>query len=118
MKKVAIVMRKAPYGSVYSAEGYRSIMGLGVFEMDVAVVFVDDGVYVLLKGQDPAKLDMKPLGDGFPMLSDFDVDKFYVHAESLSERGLVPDDLVMGVEVLDSAGISATLSDCDAVLPF
>lgn len=118
MKKVAIVMRKAPYGSVYSAEGYRSIMGLGVFEMDVAVAFVDDGVYVLLKGQNPAKLDMKPLGDGFPMLSDFDVKRFYVHAESLAERGLTADDLVMGVEVLDSAGISAALAGCDVVLPF
>ena len=58
--KVAVLMRKAPYGSVYTAEGFRSIMGVGVFELNIAVVFVDDGVYALIKGQDPSALDMKP----------------------------------------------------------
>jgi tRNA 2-thiouridine synthesizing protein C len=118
MKKVTILMRKAPYGSVYSAEGYRAIMALGVFEMEVRVVFLDDGVYVLLKGQDPSQLEMKPLGDGFPMLSEFDVDQFYVHAPSLAERGLSADDLVIGAELLDDAGISDIIQEGDAVLPF
>ena len=117
-EKVAVLMRKAPYGSVYAAEGFRSIMGVGVFEMDISVVFVDDGVYTLVKGQDPAKLDMKPLGEGFPMLPDFDVTKFYVHDRSLSERGLTPDDLVMDVEVLDDAGVAQVLQSCGIVLPF
>ena len=65
MEKVAILMRKAPYGSVYTAEGFRSVMGIGVFEMDAALIFVDDGVYALVKDQNPEKLDMQPLGDGF-----------------------------------------------------
>ena len=118
MKKATILMRKAPYGSVYSAEGFRAIMGLGVFEMDVCVVFVDDGVYVLLKGQNPSQLEMKPLGDGFPMLSEFDVDQFYVHAPSLKERGLATEDLVIDVEVVDDGGIARLLGQSDVVLPF
>jgi tRNA 2-thiouridine synthesizing protein C len=115
---VAVLMRKAPYGSVYTAEGFRSIMGIGVFEMDISTVFVDDGVYALVKGQDPAELDMKPLGDGFPMLPDFGVTKFYVHDRSLSERGLTPDDLVMDVAIVDDAGITNVLESCGIVLPF
>ena len=115
---VAVLMRKAPYGSVYTAEGFRSMMGIGVFEMDINVVFVDDGVYALVKGQDPAKLDMKPLGDGFPMLPDFDVHKFYVHDRSLSERGLTVDDLVMDVEILDDEGVAQILRSSGIVLPF
>ena len=48
MKSVAILMRKAPYGSVYSAEGYRAMMGLGVFEriwqrIDNEGLITDDG---------------------------------------------------------------------------
>jgi tRNA 2-thiouridine synthesizing protein C len=115
---VAVLMRKAPYGSVYTAEGFRSMMGIGVFEMDINVVFVDDGVYALVKGQDPAGLDMKPLGEGFPMLPDFGVSKFYVHDRSLSERGLTPDDLVIDVEILDDAGVARVLKSCGIVLPF
>ena len=79
---VTVLMRKAPYGSVYTAEGFRSMMGIGVFEMDISALFVDDGVYALIKGQDPETLDMKPLGDGFPMLPEFGVEKFYVHDEN------------------------------------
>jgi tRNA 2-thiouridine synthesizing protein C len=115
---VAVLMRKAPYGSVYTAEGFRSTMGIGVFEMDLSVVFVDDGVYALVKGQNPAGLDMKPLGDGFPMLPDFGVTKFYVHDQSLSERGLTADDLVMDVEILDDTGVARVLESCGIVLPF
>jgi len=115
---VAVLMRKAPYGSVYTAEGFRSIMGIGVFELDISVVFVDDGVYALVKGQDPAGLDMKPLGEGFPMLPDFGVTQFYVHDRSLSERGLTPDDLVMEVEVVDDAGVARVLESAGIVLPF
>jgi tRNA 2-thiouridine synthesizing protein C len=111
-------MRKAPYGSVYTAEGFRTIMGIAVFEMDISVVFMDDGVYALLKEQNPDQLDMKPLGDGFPMLRDFDVERFYVHDESLAERGLVVDDLVMDVEVVSGAQIATILETAGKVLPF
>jgi tRNA 2-thiouridine synthesizing protein C len=118
MDTVAVLMRKAPYGSVYTAEGFRTIMGVAVFEMDISVVFVDDGVYALIGGQSPEKLDMKPLGDGFPMLRDFDVSKFYVHDESLAERGLTADDLVMDVEVVNGAQVAEILEGAHKVLPF
>lgn len=118
MNTVAVVMRKAPYGSVYTAEGFRTLMGIAVFEMDISVVFMDDGVYALLKGQAPQKLDMKPLGDGFPMLTEFDVKRFYVHDESLKERGLTTDDLLMDVEVVDGARIAEILEAAGKVLPF
>ena len=116
--KVAVLMRQAPYGSIYTAEGFRSIMGIGVFEMDVRVIFVDDGVYALAKGQDPSGLGMKSLGDGFPMLPDFEVNEFYVHDRSLAERGLTTDDLVMDVEVVDGATIAGLLAESGTVLPF
>jgi tRNA 2-thiouridine synthesizing protein C len=116
--KAAVVMRKAPYGSVYTAEGFRTIMGIAVFEMDIDVVFLDDGVYALVKGQNPEKLDMKPLGDGFPMLGDFGVNKFYVHDESLAERGLTADDLVVPAKVVSSAEIAQIMEEAGKVLPF
>lgn len=117
-KKVVVLMRKAPYGSVYTAEGFRSVMGIGVFEMDVALAFVDDGVYAMVKDQDPEKLDMQPLGEGFPMLPEFGVEEFYVHQPSLETRGLSVDDLVMEVQLLDNAGLAELLANRGTVLPF
>jgi tRNA 2-thiouridine synthesizing protein C len=118
MGEVAVVMRKAPYGTVYTAEGFRTLMGITVFEMEISVVFIDDGVYALVAGQAPGKLGMKPLGEGFPMLAEFGVSDFYVHDVSLQERGLTADDLVMDVQVVDGAQIAAILESAGKVLPF
>ena len=118
MEKVIVLLRKAPYGSIYTAEAFRTIMGIAVFEMDICVVFADDGVYSLVKDQNPEKLDMKPLGDGFPMLKEFNVNRFVVHDESLSERGLVPEDLVMEVEMANSSQISEIIKEYGRVLPY
>ncbi|MBN1178490.1 MAG: DsrE family protein [Anaerolineae bacterium] len=115
---VAVLMRKAPYGSVYTAEGLRSILGIGVFEIDVRVLFVDDGVYALVKNQDPSVLDMKSLGDAFPSLPEFGVSSFTVHAPSLAERGLSVEDLVIDAELVDDAGAAALLASAGTVLPF
>jgi len=111
-------MRKSPYGTVYSAEGFRAIMGLAVFETDLCILYVDDGVYTLAKEQCPADLDMKSLGTGFASLPDVGVTEFYVHDESLEERGLTPDDLVMDVQILSAEEINKVLDGCTAVLPF
>ena len=118
MDKVVVLLRKAPYGRVYTAEAFRTIMGIAVFEMDICVVFMDDGVYALMKNQDPEKLDMKPLGDGFPMLKDFNVNRFVVHDKSLADRGLTLDDLVLEVEVASGDQIAKIFEDYGKVLPF
>jgi tRNA 2-thiouridine synthesizing protein C len=117
-ESVVVLMRKAPYGSVYTAEGLRSILGIGVFEVDVHVLFVDDGVYALAKGQDPSDLDMKALGDAFPTLPEFGVSKFYVHEPSLKERGLKAEDLVIDVKMVDDSGAAQVMESVGTVLPF
>jgi tRNA 2-thiouridine synthesizing protein C len=118
MEKVIVMLRKAPYGSVYSAEAFRTIMGIAVFEMDICVMFIDDGVYALVKDQNPAKLDMKPLGDGFPMLKDFDVNRFVVHQKSLEERGISANDLVLDAEIVNNEQFSQIIEEYGRVLPF
>jgi tRNA 2-thiouridine synthesizing protein C len=116
--RIAMMMRKAPYGSVYPAEGFRAMMGIAVFELDVCLIFMDAGVGVLAKGQDPSALDMKPLGDGFAALSDVGITEVYVHDESLAERGLSPEDLVLPARVVSAAQIAEILETCTSVLSF
>ncbi len=116
--KIAILMRKAPYGTVYPAEGFWAMTGIAVFEMNVCVVFVDDGVYLLAKGQDPSGIDMKNLAAGFVGLPDVGITEFYVHDQSMAERGLAASDLAMEAKAVSAAEIERILSGCTAVLPF
>jgi len=118
MKKLLILMRRAPYGAFYSFEGLQAILIMPAYELDTGVAFVDDGVYVITKGQNTRALGIKQVAQTFPALADFDITRIFVHGESLAERGLTLDDLVIQPEVVDSAGLAALFENHAAILPF
>lgn len=118
VKKFCYVNRRAPYGTVYALESLETILIGAAFDQDVSVVFMDDGVFQLKKGQDTAAIGMKNFSPTYRALEMYDVEKLYVERESLERRGLTADDLVVPVEVLDSAAIGALMAEQDVVLGF
>nr|VFJ42881.1 MAG: tRNA 2-thiouridine synthesizing protein C [Candidatus Kentron sp. FM]VFJ43535.1 MAG: tRNA 2-thiouridine synthesizing protein C [Candidatus Kentron sp. FM]VFK05570.1 MAG: tRNA 2-thiouridine synthesizing protein C [Candidatus Kentron sp. FM] len=94
VKKFLYVNRRAPYGSIYALESLEVVLIGAAFEQDVSLLFIDDGVYQLKKGQDTSGVDMKNFSPTYNALSDYDVNKIYVAQESLEERGLEVDDLM------------------------
>lgn len=94
IKKFLYVNRKAPYGSIYALESLEVVLIGAAFEQDVSLVFLDDGVYQLTKGQDTAGIGMKNFSPTYSALGDYDVQKIYVEKESLEARGLTLDDLL------------------------
>ena len=94
IKKFMYVNRTAPYGTIYAWESLEVVLIGAAFEQDVALAFVDDGVYQLLKGQDTAELGIKNFSPTYSALGDYDVNKIYVEKESLEARGLTVDDLM------------------------
>ena len=93
VKKFLYVNRKAPYGTVYALESLEVVLIGAAFEQDVSLLFADDGVYQLTKGQDTKDLEMKNFSPAFSALGDYDVNKIFVEKESLEERGLTLEDL-------------------------
>lgn len=117
-KKVLVLMRRAPYGTFYTFEGLQMMLIMGAYELNISLAFVDDGVYAITEGQDPSALEMKPLARTFRALPDFDIEQIYVHQDSLEERGLAVEDLVIQPEVVTSERLAQIIADQDAVLPF
>jgi tRNA 2-thiouridine synthesizing protein C len=115
-------MRKAPYGSLYNWEGLQTLLIMGAYQMQgaiqVAVAFVDDGVFAIAPGQDAGPLGMKAVAKTYPALPDFEIDRFYADRQSLADRNLDPDALVIKPELLDAEGLARLLEDHEAVLPF
>lgn len=118
MRKVLVLMRKAPYGTFYTFEGLQTMLVMGAYDIEIGVAFLDDGIYAIVKEQDPHLLDIKPLGRTFPALPDFNIEKFYACRDSLDARGLSVEDLVITPEILDRAAIGRLIVEQDAVLPF
>jgi tRNA 2-thiouridine synthesizing protein C len=92
-KKFVYINRKAPYGTVYALESLEVVLIGAAFEQEVQLVFVDDGVYQLTKGQATDGIGMKNFSKTYSALGDYDVNQIYVDEQSLKDRGLTMDDL-------------------------
>ncbi len=116
VKRFMYVNRRAPYGTIYALECLEMVLVAAAFDQDVSVVFLDDGVYQLKKGQDTKAVDMKNFSPTYRALDDYDVEKLYVERESLEARGLTADDLVVPVTVVGAAELSEIMARQDVVL--
>ncbi len=94
VKKFLYVNRKAPYGTVYALESLEVVLIGAAFDQDVSLVFMDDGVFQIKKGQSTEASGMKNFSPTYNALGDYDVNKIYVEKESLEARGLTIDDLM------------------------
>lgn len=118
MKKFMFVNRKAPYGTIYALESLEVVLITATFDQDVSLVFVDDGIYELVKGQDTKAIGIKNHSKTYRALEGYDIEKLYVERESMDARGLSEDDLIVDVEVLSSAALANLMAEQDVVLSF
>ena len=118
VKKFAFINRKAPYGTIYALESLEVVLISAAFDQDVSLVFADDGVYQLKKGQATKAVVMKNFSPTYRALEGYDIEKLFVEKESMEARGLTTDDLIVDVEVLDAAQMAALLEEQDVVLSF
>ena len=93
VKKFMYMNRKAPYGTIYALESLEVVLIAAAFDQDVSLVFADDGVYQLMKGQNTDDIGMKNFSPTYSALGDYDIKKIYIEKESLEERGLSLEDL-------------------------
>ena len=118
IKKFMYVNRRAPYGTIYALESLEVVLIGAAFDQDVSLVFVDDGVFDLKKGQDTAGIDMKNFSPTYRALEMYDVEKLFVGKESLEARGLTADDLIIDCEVLEPAEVTDLMESQDVIFNF
>jgi tRNA 2-thiouridine synthesizing protein C len=118
MKKFMFVNRKAPYGTVYALESLEVVLITATFDQDVSLVFIDDGVYELVKGQQTKGIGVKNYSPSYRALEGYDVEKLYVDQASLSARGLTEADLLVPVQVLDTQAMGQLMAEQDVILSF
>ena len=118
VKKFMYINRRAPYGTVYALESLEVVLIGAAFDQDVSVVFIDDGVFQVQKGQDTAEIGMKNFSPTYRALEMYDVEKLYVSKESLAERGLTEDDILVDVEVLPDSQIADLMDEQEVIFTF
>jgi tRNA 2-thiouridine synthesizing protein C len=88
------------------------------FDQDVSLVFMDDGVFQLKKGQDTTGIGMKNFSPAFRALEHYDVDKLYVERESIEARGLGEQDLIVSVQIVTAEQLGELIDEQDVLLNF
>ncbi|CAA7626950.1 Intracellular sulfur oxidation protein DsrF [Candidatus Terasakiella magnetica] len=116
VKKFMFVNRKPPHGTVYALEVLEMVLISAAFDQDVHLAFLDDGVFQLKKGQAPAGIGVKNFSPTFRALEGYDIEKLFVEAESLAERGLSEDDLLVPAEIISRADMGRLMGEMDVVV--
>jgi tRNA 2-thiouridine synthesizing protein C len=117
-KKFLFVNRTAPYGTAYALESLEVVLITAAFDQDVSLVFVEDGVWQLKKGQQTKGIETKNFSPTYRALEGYDVEKLYVERASLEARGLTEADLIVDVTVLDAGDLGKLMAEQDVVLSF
>ncbi len=132
VKKFMYLNRRAPYGTIYAWESLEVVLIGAAFDQEVSLMFVDDGVFQLVKGSDTSESDMKNFMPTYRTLGDYGVRHMYVDEASLAARGLSQDDLIEVawedyeteeevdniVEVVDTDRAAKLMSESEVVFSF
>lgn len=115
MKTLTFLARSGPHGSSKARALLDMVLSAAVFEQKIQYVFLDDGVYQLLSGQDPAPLSARNVSAALPALDLYGVDRVYLHTDSLKARGLESRQLLISPQLCNSDDIKSLIANSDMV---
>lgn len=113
---ITILSRQAPYGKDRAQLGVDIALASVVFDQEVHVVFLDDGVYQLCKDQDASAIAYKTLSNAIETFELYGVNRIYVDSSSLAERNLNENDLLIPVEKIDKPAIADIISNSNTII--
>lgn len=109
-------MRSLPNNGSQVQESLDMLLTVAAFDQAVQVLFLDDGVFQLKRGQNPERLGLKDTSAILRALELYDVNTLYVELESLSARGLAKDDLLLPVKLIPRADVHQLLLAQDVIV--
>ncbi|MEH6533986.1 MAG: sulfurtransferase complex subunit TusC [Photobacterium frigidiphilum] len=118
MKPLGFVFRTAPHGVSNGREGLDAVLATSAYSEDLHLFFMDDGVFQLLKNQQPDRVLSRDYIATFKMLELYDIENIYVCQHSMDIRGLTKNDFIIEAITLDEIGIKTKLQHCHRVLSF
>ena len=99
-KNITFISRAAPYGQDKANLCLDMALASAVFEQNINYVFLEDGVYQLLKGQDATTIQSKTLGNALETLELYGIENIYVDQSSLEKRGFSETDILSGASII------------------
>ncbi|TWI50458.1 tRNA 2-thiouridine synthesizing protein C [Pseudomonas duriflava] len=115
-KSMLIISRQAPWAGMSAREALDAALAGGAFDLPIALLFMEDGVFQLTSSQQPSRLEQKDTSANLQALSLFGIEHLYASKVSLIERGMETHALHLPVKVLTSEEIRSLLRTYDLVV--
>ncbi len=111
-KKVSVLIRHPPFGTIHTFEGLRAAAGLFSGDHKVTVIYLGDGVFSAIDS-----IDKKYLEQILATLLELEA-KIVVEKESMEKFQVEEEELIEGLEVRKRSEIAEILVESDAILTF
>ena len=117
MERCLIIFRKGPYGQINSLEGIRVAQGFLVLDVETDAIFTDDGVFNLIKDQNPDGIGHHTVMGALEAMHRYDIPIFACDT-SLKQRGIKPEDFdpKLEVKIVSIEEIGDLLESADATI--
>lgn len=115
-KSMLIICRQAPWHNILARELVDLALAGGAFELPIGLLFLDEGVWQLVKNQHPDLIEQKDLTANLQALSLFGIDKLLIAQHSLTERNLTLEQLILPTEVIAKEQLVELLTHYDVVI--
>lgn len=107
--KIAVLVTSLPLQGIAARESLDLIFALAAVDHQLSVIFSDNAVYQLVKADDSAELMVKDFRRSFKLFELYDIENLYICAESLRQRQLQANALVLNVQPLECDELSQLL---------
>lgn len=109
-------MHSKPHASLDVQEKLDVILTAAAFDQQIALLFLDGGIFQIYKNQHPEKQGLKETASTLNALEMFDVTELYVETESLQDKGLNINQLSLPVKSYDRKDINNLIQQFDIVI--
>jgi predicted peroxiredoxin len=117
MGKIAMVLRKSPYGDINAAEAVRHAMGGVADELDISLILLDSGVLLAKKGHDVANSGFTNLEGALSDCIGMGIG-VYADKASVREQHLDAGDMVEGIKIVNGSEIADMIKEAKTTMIF
>ncbi|GAA0296987.1 sulfurtransferase complex subunit TusC [Psychrosphaera haliotis] len=115
IKSILIIHTQPAFNDLQGKEALDLSLILGSYEQDVSVVFYQQGVFQTLAHQDPESFSQKDYTSTIKALDIYDIEKVYVHTNSLVKYGLENNERLSNVLPIEHTDFLALKNNVDHV---
>lgn len=116
MRNILLLQQHSPFNTGNGREALDMALALAAVEHSVSILFCDDAVYQLLPTVEQPDFRLKPYPRSFKLFALYDIDQVYACVESVTARGLKPEQFSIEVTLLSKADIAALLASQHQVI--